>query len=74
MKMGNWIDVTDERPNDGDALYLAWWETEVEEGEAMILPGWFIGHEDCQATHWMPLPEPPSNAELTGDPLAGRPG
>jgi hypothetical protein len=58
MEVENWIDLKDGQPNDVDTFYLAW----TPDDGAMILAGWFIGHEDCTATHWMPLPAPPSNA------------
>jgi hypothetical protein len=67
--MSGWISVDDELPTDGDWVLAKFKPTPFNES-GMVVTSFSLcvkpnfQHDrisTCKVTHWMPLPEPPSN-------------
>lgn len=55
--MSDWIDVNDRLPDHDEAVLV--YRPRIKQPVQLVL--WFFGDEnDLQITHWMPLPEAPT--------------
>lgn len=62
--MNNWISVEDKKPNTHDrVLCYSPFLAKSELGGITIQWGWCCKKRNTDITHWMPLPEPPTEKE-----------
>jgi hypothetical protein len=64
-----WREIDEKTPSDIE-VHLGWWETWPERKWRQTIDLWHStkgGHCHGQATHYRPLPSPPSGRETTGD-------